>query len=83
MHYTFETVSLMASSLYNSSDHHQPEVSHVPSALTRKFLDAAQPNADRDIGFSTGTTPCNVVTLNDLDEARTFPLEHWPTVPDV
>jgi GDP-L-fucose synthase len=75
--YGADFISLMPTNLYGPGDNYQPEYSHVPAALIRRFHEAKLARAAKVVVWGTGTPRREFLFVDDLADACVFALRRY------
>lgn len=70
-------ISAIPTNLYGPGDNFDPEVSHVPAALLRRFHEANLSNAPEAIVWGTGKPRREFMHVDDMADACVFLLQHY------
>lgn len=75
--YGADFISAMPTNLYGPGDNYQPERSHVPAALIRRFHEARLENASKVVVWGTGQPRREFLAVDDLADACVFLLKNY------
>ncbi len=70
-------VSVMPTNLYGPGDNYDPQNSHVPAALIRRFHEAKQADVPAVTVWGTGTPRREFMSADDLADACVFITKHY------
>ena len=70
-------VSVMPTNLYGPGDNYDPQNSHVPAALIRRFHEAKQADAPTVTVWGTGDPRREFLCSDDLADACVFVMKHY------
>jgi len=70
-------VSVMPTNLFGPGDNYDPESSHVPAALIRRFHEAKRRGDPTVTVWGTGQPRREFMYVDDLADAAVFVLKHW------
>lgn len=70
-------ISVMPTNLYGPGDNYDPQESHVPAALIRRFHEAKQADAPTVTVWGTGTPRREFLCSDDLADACVFVMKHY------
>jgi GDP-L-fucose synthase len=75
--YGADFVSVMPTNLYGPGDNYDPQNSHVPAALIRRFHEAKQADAPTVTVWGTGAPRREFLCSDDLADACVFVMKHY------
>ena len=75
--YGCDFISVMPTNLYGPGDNYDPEDSHVPAALIRRFHEATVSGAPSVAVWGTGTPRREFLAVDDLADASVFVMKHY------
>ena len=75
--YRADFVSVMPTNLFGPGDNYDPESSHVPAALTRRFHEAKLANAPSVTVWGTGSPRREFLAVDDLADACVFVMKYY------
>src|ERR1700751_3052508 len=70
-------VSVMPTNLYGPGDNYNPQDSHVPAALIRRFHEAKINGSPTVTGWGTGSPRREFLAVDDLADACVFVMKHY------
>jgi GDP-L-fucose synthase len=70
-------ISAMPTNLYGPNDNYDPQNSHVPAALIRRFHEAKLANAPTVTVWGTGTPRREFLAVDDVADACVFLMKHY------
>ncbi len=70
-------ISVMPTNLYGPGDNYDPQNSHVPAALIRRFHEAKLADAPTATVWGTGTPRREFLSADDLADACAFVMKHY------
>lgn len=70
-------ISVMPTNLYGLKDNYNPQSSHVPAALIRRFHEAKSANAPTVIVWGSGTPRREFIYADDAADACVFVMKHY------
>jgi GDP-L-fucose synthase len=75
--YGCDFISVMPSNLYGLQDNYDPQSSHVPAALIRRFHEAKSANASTVTVWGSGTPRREFLYADDAADACVFTMTHY------
>lgn len=70
-------ISVMPTNLYGPGDNYDPQNSHVPAALIRRFHEAKLNRAPEVVVWGTGTPRREFMAVDDLADACVYVMKHY------
>lgn len=81
LQYGADFISVMPTNLYGSGDNYDPENSHVPAALVRRFHEAKIADVPNVVVWGTGTPRREFLAVDDLADACIFVMKCYSDLP--
>jgi len=75
--YGFNAISMMPCNLYGTNDNYDPQGSHVFPAFIRRFVEAADSNAESITLWGTGVARREFLHVDDLSDAVVMAMQRW------